>query len=46
MYDKLPWYNEQLYSKAEITYAPIKGFLEGSFSKYHIFWGKEDFKNF
>ncbi|CAA88204.2 Putative acid phosphatase 10 [Caenorhabditis elegans] len=33
MYDKLPWYNEQLYSKAEITYAPIKGFLEGSFSQ-------------
>ncbi|CAA88205.1 Putative acid phosphatase 11 [Caenorhabditis elegans] len=31
MYAKLPWYNEELYYQAQVTYAPVKGFLEGNF---------------
>ncbi|CAO4363761.1 unnamed protein product [Caenorhabditis nigoni] len=31
MYEKLPWYNEDLYYQSQTVYAPVKGFLEGNF---------------
>uniref|UniRef100_A0A8R1E461 Acid phosphatase n=1 Tax=Caenorhabditis japonica TaxID=281687 RepID=A0A8R1E461_CAEJA len=32
LYQKFPWYNEQLYRQSQLVYAPVKGFLEGNFA--------------